>query len=98
MKRIVLLLMIGLVGCEISSGVLKMGPDSYAISIQNDAFLSTVMLHRSAVNKANDHCSQMKKEMMTTSTSSGSFYYKINFMCLHKDDPDLRRPYLGPVK
>lgn len=98
MKRISLLLMIGLVGCETSSGILKMGPDAYAVSIQNDSgFVVTTTLHRKAVNQANNYCKDMNKEMMTVSTSAGNFYYEINFMCLHKDDPALHRPYLVPV-
>jgi hypothetical protein len=94
MKRLSLLLAaVILVACAHSSGVLKMGPDTYSVS----ASASAIRGGRSgakniAVTEANEKCAFEGKEILITNTSYSGETVDITFQCLAKDDPALHRP------
>jgi hypothetical protein len=96
--RLVLLPLL-LVGCSMSSGVLKMGPDTYSLSVAaSPAGGGVVGARQIALTGAEKYCSDTGKEILVTNTSSrvttaaGAGAVDVTFRCLLRGDPDLVRP------
>jgi hypothetical protein len=98
-----MVLMIGtllvLVGCAHSSGALKMGPDTYSLSVHAaPARGGETGARNLALTEANEKCASEKKEIMVTNIGSGRSTHlpggtvEVTFRCLVKGDPDLQRP------
>ena len=87
------------VGCIQSSGVLKMGPDTYSISVHAAPGQGGMTgSKRTAINEANAHCSAMRKEIVITNADSHPSTHfpggttDVTFLCLDKRDIELKRP------
>lgn len=85
--------------CAQSSGVHKLGPDTYSVSVHAAPMRGGEPGARSlALTEANAKCAGEGKEIVVTNTSSGRSTHlpggtvEITFQCLTKGDPDLRRP------
>ena len=85
--------------CAQSSGVLKMGPDTYTVSAAAaPARGGSSEARRIALTEANQHCAQMGKEILVTNVGTattniyGAGSTEVTFRCLAKGDPDLQRP------
>lgn len=85
-----------LVGCGLktySSGVMKMGPDTYTVSA-ND--LNMAVAQKSAMQEASMFCQKLDKEILVTNRSSNKQgarrNYEVTFMCLDQNDRELHRP------
>ena len=92
-------LALALGGCAQSSGVLKMGPDTYTVSIHAaPARGGQSGAKKLAYAEAAEHCAKMGREMLVANTYSGESSHlpggtvDLNFQCLAKGDRDLRRP------
>lgn len=88
-----------LTACVQSSGILKMGPDTYSVSIHAaPARGGESGARRLALTEANEKCSAEGKEILVTNLSSGPSSHfpggtvEVTFRCLAKGDPDLQRP------
>lgn len=87
-----------LTACAQTSGVMKMGPDTYSISVDASFARGGESGARNiALTAANEKCSAEGKEIFVTNISSGGSRHpggnaEITFQCLAKGDPDLRRP------
>ncbi len=88
-----------LTGCVQSSDILKLGPDTYSISIHAAPIMGGVFgAEKESINTANQFCHSLGKEILITNRSSGPSSHlpggtsKITFNCLNKHDPDLKRP------
>lgn len=86
-------------GCAQSSGVLKLGPDTYLISTHAAPVLGgEVGAKKRSIKKANKFCSEMGKEIMVSnmltkqSTHLSGGTSEIRFLCLLKNDSRLRSP------
>lgn len=86
-------------GCAKSSGVLKMGPDTYSVSVHAaPARGGESGARKIALTEANAKCVAEGKEILVTSVSSGRSSHfpggtvEVTFQCLSKGDPDLQRP------
>lgn len=86
-------------GCAQSSGVLKMGPDTYTVSIHaSPARGGQSGAKKLAYTEAAEHCAKMGREILVTNTYSGESGHlpggavDVNFQCLTPGDRDLRRP------
>jgi hypothetical protein len=92
-------LVLALSACAQSSGVLKMGPDTYTVSVHAaPARGGEVGAQNLALTDAGNYCTSMGKEILVTNTSSGASTHlrggtvQITFRCLSKGDPELQRP------
>lgn len=100
MKKISLFLIpVILSGCAQSSGVLKMGPDTYSVSVHAaPARGGEAGARNFALNEANSKCAQEGKEILVTNIRSSRSSHlpggtvEATFQCLDKSDPDLQRP------
>lgn len=88
-----------LAGCAVSSGIMKMGPDTYSVSVAASPVRGgTVGAKQMALTDAGQYCAANGKEILVTNTSSettnarGAGTVDITFRCLAKNDPDLVRP------
>ena len=99
MKNLQLLIIsIFLTACAQTSGVMKMGPDTYSISV--DASLARggeSGARNIALTAANAKCDGEGKEIVVTNISSGRSSHpggnaEVTFQCLAKGDADLQRP------
>lgn len=88
-----------LVACTQSSGVLKMGPNTYTVS----AFAASLRggfsgARKIALAEANQHCTEMGKEILVTNIGTattnveGGGSAEVTFRCLAMGDPELKRP------
>lgn len=80
-----------------SSGVLKMGPDTYTVSATAAAMAGGKdEAKKMVLTAAEQHCKQMNRELLVTNISvkktslEGSA--EVTFRCLLADDPELVRP------
>jgi len=103
MKTFLLILLAAVLSaCAQSSGILKMGPDTYSIT----AYASIVRgaesgAKRTAIKDATEYCTSQGKEILVTNISCGGnprpFHNgaecDITFQCLDKNDPELKRPH-----
>ena len=87
-----------LVSCSQSSGVLRMGPDTYTVSAAAaPARGSSSGARKIALTEANQYCAQMGKEILVTNvgTASTNIYgagsAEVTFRCFAKGDPELQR-------
>lgn len=85
--------------CAQSSGVLKMGPDTYSVSVHAAPVRGGESGARNlALSEANARCAGEGKEIIVTNISSGRSTHlpggtvDVTFQCLSKGDPDLQRP------
>lgn len=88
-----------LTGCAQSSGVLKMGPDTYSVSVHAAPARGGESGARNlALTEANGKCAAEGKEILVTNISSGRSTHlpggtvEVTFQCLRKGDADLQRP------
>lgn len=94
-----LLISIQLSACAQSSGILKMGPDTYSVSVHASPVRGGESGARKlALIEANERCSTEGKEILVTNIASWPSSHfpggtvEITFHCLVKDDPELQRP------
>jgi hypothetical protein len=98
-------LVVLLAGCATtrSSGVLKVGPDTFTISTTtNGAAGGELGAKQSALEEANRYCSDQKREILVANIDSkrGSArdgHATLIFRCLLAGDPDLKRPIYQPT-
>jgi hypothetical protein len=83
-------------GCAHSGGVLKMGPDTYTASAAASPARGGISGARTiALGQANQHCTQMGKEILVTNVSTatiniyGAGSAEVTFRCLAKGDPEV---------
>lgn len=87
-----------LTSCTQSSGVLKLGPDTYSVSANAMPIRGgAIGAKRHALNEASEHCSYLGKELLVSNIDTygdprGSGTANIDFLCLSKNDPALHRP------
>lgn len=88
-----------LTACAQSSGVLKMGPDTYSVSVHAAPARGGAPGARNlAITEANDQCTKLGREILVKNISSGRSTHlpggtvEVTFQCLAKGDPDLQRP------
>jgi len=91
--------------CIQSSGALKIGPDTYSVSVHAAPVQGGIVgAKRVALKEANAHCSSLSKEIMISNTGlSRSTHLRggtadITFLCLDKNDPQLKRPEYKPTR
>lgn len=96
---IVIITLLMTVGCIQSSGALKMGPDTYSISVHAAPIQGGMSgSKKRAVNEANAFCTAMGKEIFVSKSGSQPSSHlpggttDITFMCLDKKDVELKRP------
>ena len=85
--------------CAQSSGVLKLGPDTYTVSVHAAPARGGESGARNlALTEANTHCQSQNREILVTSLHSGPSTHfpggtvEVTFRCLEKNDPELQRP------
>lgn len=90
--------------CATTSGVVKIGPDTYMVERHATAgWTSDSGLKLDAIKDANAFCGSQKKETLVSGTSDQGATFgngaraEIQFMCLEQGDPQLKRPMLTPV-
>ena len=88
-----------LTACAMSSGVVKMGPDTYTVSVAaSPARGGEIGAKSLAYEQASKQCSDMGKELLVTNTRAertttmGAGMTELTFRCLAAGDPDLQRP------
>jgi hypothetical protein len=99
MRTIVVLSSVALCACAMSSGVLKMGPDTYTLTVAASPVRGGVVgAKQLALEEASKYCSAAGEEILVTNTSGettnarGAGSMDITFRCLAAGDPDLQRP------
>jgi len=99
MKKVSILLLIGLCGCAINSGIVPLGKDSYMVSRQAaTGFTGSGNLKTKALKEANKFCEDQGKKMQVISISETKPPYvfanfpkaEVQFMCLDANDPRLQ--------
>jgi hypothetical protein len=81
-------------GCvSYSSGVLTMGPDTFAVSVDSGR---ASQAEKKALQEAQNYCNSVGKKIVVTNTnlssSYGTFNFNVTFRCLSPDDPEYVRP------
>lgn len=89
-------------GCGSTGSVLKMGPDTYRVSVSRHNMAGgSPAAETAALQSANAYCQSLGKEVLVTNTSSDfdrPFYdYTATFQCLNSGDPGLHRPHYTPT-
>ena len=76
-----------------------MGPDTYTVSAAAaPARGGSSEARKIALTEANEHCTQMGKEILVTNVGTattnihGAGSAEVTFRCLTKGDPELQRP------
>lgn len=97
--RYVIFAALTLAGCAQSSGAMRMGPDTYSVSVHAAPVLGGVTgAQRRALQEAAETCAAQGREMLVTNMSSGRSSHlpggtvEATFQCLRRGDPDLTRP------
>jgi hypothetical protein len=86
-----------LMACATSSGVQKLGPDTFTVS-SAAAPARGGEARRIALDEANEYCAQEAKEILvmnihtSTTNAFGAGSADVTFRCLTKGDSELRRP------
>lgn len=100
----ILIISIQLAACAQSSGILKMGPDTYSVSVHAAPARGGESGARNlALTEANERCSAEGKEILVTNIASGPSSHfpggtvNITFRCLAMGDPELQRPIYRSV-
>lgn len=99
MNKLILPLLL-LTGCATSTGVMKMGRDTYTITTSAAPARGGVSGARSSAYKeATEHCSAMNKEVLVKNDNGlvtngyGAGSAQLTFRCLDADDPEMtQRP------
>ncbi len=90
MKILLVLVMCAvLVACSKSSGVLKMGTDTYTISTRSK---SVPQSRKHVYIRANRFCEKLKKEMVVTDEDYANRTTSLTFLCLYPSDERLKNP------
>lgn len=104
MKKIVVFAVLVLTGCAQSSGVLKMGPDTYTVSTHAaPARGGTSGAKSLSLTEANQYCAGMGKEIFVTHVETRASEHlpggtaDVTFRCLAEGDPELQRPDYEPA-
>ena len=101
MRLLLAFAVIILAGCipTQSSGVLKLGPDTYTTSAAAVPERGgSIEARKVALTEANEYCAQLGKEILVanigtaTANQYGRGQAEITFRCLAKGDPQLQRP------
>lgn len=96
--RLLSLAALAVAGCASSSGVLKLGPDTYSVSaVAPPGEGGRTGAQRIALTEANQHCAQQSREILVTNMAGssdpmGRGGFQVTFRCLSKGDPELMRP------
>ena len=99
MKKIIVLLCIGLCGCAVNSGIVNTGKDTYMVSRQAaTGFSGSGNLKSKALQEAKEFCEKQGKNMKILSTSESKPPYvfgnfpkaEVQFMCLDAGNPLLK--------
>lgn len=82
-----------------SSGVLKMGPDTYSASAAATPIAGGYSEARKiALTEANQYCLQMGREILVKNIGAATYTSaQVTFRCLSKDDPELQRTEYRPA-
>lgn len=102
MNKVVLFISFGafaLTGCSHSSGVLKMGPDTFSISTEASFGKGGIPAAKKiAYQEAGEECSKRGMEVFVlnersvgTTFTDGMAKAEITFRCLRVDDPEFKR-------
>ena len=104
MKRLLAIGLVGVIaGCSHSSGVIKVGPETYTIATSASWGKGGIpAAKRIAYEEASDQCvKQGNLEVFTLSEKSnattwvdGMFRFELNFRCLKAGDPEFKRQNL----
>ena len=104
MKKLLWLTSVAFIaGCSHSSGVLKVGPDTYTIATSASLGKGGIpAAKRIAYEEANEQCvKQGNLEVFTLSEKSngttwadGMYRFELNFRCLKANDPEFKRQNL----
>ncbi len=104
MKKLLCLSSVAIIaGCSHSSGVLKVGPETYTIATSASWGKGGIpAAKRIAYEEANAQClKQGNLEVFTLSEKSnattwvdGMFRFELNFRCLNANDPEFKRQNL----
>lgn len=104
LKPLTLLPIALLAGCAQSSGVLKMGPDTYSVSVHAaPARGGASGARRIAMAEANEACAAQGREILVQNITSGASSHlpggtvDVMFQCLNQNDPGLQRPVYSPT-
>ena len=88
-----------LMACATSSGVQKLGPDTFTVSsAAAPARGGYSEARRIALDEANEYCAQEAKEILvmnihtSTTNAFGAGSADVTFRCLTKGDSELQRP------
>jgi hypothetical protein len=83
-------------GCAASSGVVKMGPDTYSVNVAASPARGGVAgAKRMAYEEASQECARAGKEILVVTersartTYAGAGSIDLTFRCLSKGDPEL---------
>jgi hypothetical protein len=96
-------LVIFIAGCSHSSGVIKIGPETYTISTSASwAKGGAPSAKRIAYDEANEQCIKqgnlevflLSEKSNTASIVDGMFRFELNFRCLKASDPEFKRQNL----
>lgn len=101
--RVALCSLLLIVSACTSSGIVKVGPDTYSISAYHD--YSFTGAKQMAYKEANAYCAQEERLLLTIGTSQQqnrvagipTSNFELDFRCLEEDDPELHRPTLKKV-
>lgn len=90
---------VNLVGCQMGTGILPAGPDTYTLTEHAAAIVGgSTTAQQTALTKANAYCAQQGRQfvvsdMLTPASANpyGPTNYSVTFRCLLPGDPDLAR-------
>jgi hypothetical protein len=107
MKKITLAFVLSLTACASSTGVMKMGRDTYTITTGASPVRGGMGGAReSAFAEATEYCAKMNKEILVTNengtgTNTNGFAggsSRLTFRCLDANDPEMsQRPVYEPA-
>ena len=90
------LILVILAGCTRSSGILKVGPDTYTTwAAASPVRGGAAEARRIVLSEANEYCEQLGKEILVTNLGTSlqaAGQSELTFRCLSKGDLGLQRP------
>ena len=94
-KNLVFLMIVSVffAGCGLkvnSTGIQKLGPDTYFVATSSGVRGNAAKTQ--AYQEANQYCNSLGKYIVITERKSVHNENEITFMCLNKDDYELKRP------
>ena len=95
MKQVFLFLIcaVSLISCATSTGVLKLGPDTYKMSAYSSpARGGTSDAEVKVLSTAEEYCNKQGKELLVQHTKFQGESFEAVFHCLDKNDPSYKRP------